>query len=335
MTVAVCTRNRATTLDGCLASVAAQAIDLGTIEILVVDNGSTDRTAAVVGDWQSRIPAVRAVHEDTIGLSVARNTALATARAPIVAFLDDDARATPHWLARLVDAYRDETVVAAGGRVDLEWRSRPPPWMGPELESWYSALDLGPEPRALGEGEYLVGCNLSVRRDAARAVGGFDPGLGRQGDRLRSGEDWQVLDALRAAGGTVRYVPDAVMLHSVAGERTRIRWLLHRAYEQGRTNAVLDGRASAQWGVAVRATASTARELLGDAVRWRTGVSARVALPVVVRRAMGLGYARARARGRPAGAAVPASPRRRRAGPAGAVPRSRRCRPRPGRQRSR
>ena len=148
-----------------------------------------------MGDWQARVPALRAVHEDTIGLSVARNAALATARAPIVAFLDDDARAAPDWLARLVDAYRDETVVAAGGRVDLEWRSRPPRWMGPELESWYSALDLGPEPRALGEGEYLVGCNLSVRRDDARAVGGFDPDLGRQGDRLRSGEDWQVLDS--------------------------------------------------------------------------------------------------------------------------------------------
>ncbi len=292
VTVAVCTRNRAATLDGCLASVATQTLDPGMVEILVVDNGSTDGTAAVVGDWMARIPTVRAVHEDTIGLSVARNAALATARAPIVAFLDDDARATPHWLARLVDAYRGETVVAAGGRVDLDWRSRRPRWMGPELESWYSALDLGPEPRALGEGEYLVGCNLSVRRDEARAVGGFDPDLGRHGDRLRSGEDWQVLDVLRTAGGTVRYVPDAVVHHSVAGERTRIRWLLRRAYEQGRTNAVLDGRDSAQWGVAVRAAASTARDLLGDAVRWRSGVSARVALPVVVRRAMGFGYAR-------------------------------------------
>jgi len=292
VTVAVCTRNRAATLEGCLASVAAQAIDVGTVEVVVVDNGSTDRTTDVVRDWQARLPALRSVYEGTIGLSVARNAALTTARAPIVAFLDDDARAAPNWLARLVDAFRDDIVVAAGGRVDLVWRSRTPRWMSPDLEPWYSALDLGAEPRTLGEDEYLVGCNLSVRRAAALAVGGFDPALGRQGDRLRSGEDWLVLDALRARGGTVRYVPDAVVHHSVGDERARIRWLVHRAYEQGRTNAVLDGHRTPQWAASVRAAVGTTRDVVGDAVRWRRGVSVRAALPVVVRRVTGYGYAR-------------------------------------------
>jgi glycosyltransferase involved in cell wall biosynthesis len=292
VTVAVCTRNRAESLDGCLASVATQSIDPGTVDLVVVDNGSTDRTAAVVRDWQTRVPTLRAVHERSIGLSIARNAALTTALAPVVAFLDDDARATPQWLGRLVDAHRDESVVVAGGRVELVWQSPPPRWMSPALESWYSALDLGPEPRSLGTGEYLVGCNFSVRRDAVRAVGGFDPGLGRHGDRLRSGEDWQLLDALRAPGRTVRYVPDAVVHHVVPDERARVRWLVRRAYEQGRTNAVLDGCAGSQWGVAVRSAARTTRGVLGDAVRWRRGVSMQAALPVIVLRAMGYGYAR-------------------------------------------
>jgi GT2 family glycosyltransferase len=294
VTVAVCTRNRAAVLDGCLASVATQAIDLGTVDVVVVDNGSTDDTAAVARHWQARLPGMRTVRENTVGLSVARNTALATARGPIVAFLDDDARASSHWLARLLEAHADAAVVAAGGRVDLFWPHGPPRWMSRDLEPWFSALDLGPAPRALGTGEYLVGCNLSVRRDAVLAVGGFDPGLGRTGGRLRSGEDWKVLDALRAAGGTVRYVPDALVHHEIADERGRVRWVLHRAYEQGRTDAVLDddGDRARRWGASLRALATTARAVLGDAMRWRTGVPARVALPVVMRRVTGVGYAR-------------------------------------------
>jgi glycosyltransferase involved in cell wall biosynthesis len=232
--VAVVTRNRAPHLDRCLASLAASVPD--DVEVLVVDNGSTDGTAAVVARWQGRMPNLRSLVEPEPGASRARNLALRRAKGDVVAFTDDDNRATPAWLPALLDAYRPG-VVAAGGPVVLEWPGGRPTWVAPSVERWWSGLDLGPERRRLGPDDELFGCNLSVRRELALSLGGFDLRLGRVGRRLRSGDDWDLQRRLHRAGGEVLYVPAATVIHDVLPERRRFRWLLRRAFDQGGSDA--------------------------------------------------------------------------------------------------
>lgn len=238
----VCTRNRAHLLDGCLGSLTAQSLAPEEFEVLVIDNGSIDRTAAVLDHWCERFANVRYEREGVPGLSRARNAGIASAHGDVVAFIDDDARATESWLASLLDAYRSRPgLAAAGGPVTLVWPSPPPAWLGPSMASWYSELDLGPARRLIGRDETLWGTNLSVRREAVAHLGGFRCQLGRVGRRLTSNDDIDLVRRLHQEGGDILYEPAAEVLHHVSADRLTRRWLLRRHYDQGRSDATMEG----------------------------------------------------------------------------------------------
>ena len=84
---------------------------------MVVDNGSSDRTREVV-EQRAGDPRLKYVFEPTIGLSVARNTGARVASAEILAYLDDDAVASPHWLQVLYSAYKNNSKSS-----DRRWQS--------------------------------------------------------------------------------------------------------------------------------------------------------------------------------------------------------------------
>ena len=123
--MAICTHNRAGVLPTVVRSVVHQAD-----EVLVVDNASTDDTAVAVQELITNYPNVRYVTEPTVGLSHARNRALAEAEHEIVVFVDDDAVAEDGFVAAHVAAYEDFRVGATGGRIDLAWpKGRRPRWL--------------------------------------------------------------------------------------------------------------------------------------------------------------------------------------------------------------
>jgi glucosyl-dolichyl phosphate glucuronosyltransferase len=292
LSVVICTRNRRELLGACLQAVAREQRASGEFEVVVVDNGSTDDTAELLAS----APSVITRSEPVVGLSRARNTGLAAATGTVVAFLDDDAQPEPGWADALADApTRFPGATAFGGPVELTWPAPRPAWLGAPLERWYSAIDLGPTPRLLEPHERPVGTNLAVVREAALAVGGFATGL--------SEEDVQLVTRLLAAGGAVGWVPGARVRHLVGAARMHRRWLLRRAWAQGRSDAIverLEGRAdaSAERRDAARAlvggwrhAAETVRDapvrqtaLLADVVR-RTRVVGRAAHGMLADRA--------------------------------------------------
>src|SRR5213593_2398292 len=99
-----------------------------------------------------------------------------------MAFLDDDASATEGWLAAFVGAHaRWPRAGAVGGPTRLALRGAKPSWLSPDLEHWFSGLELGNEPRLLEDSEIPFGTNMSILREAAINVGGFAVELGRRG----------------------------------------------------------------------------------------------------------------------------------------------------------
>src|SRR3954471_4782626 len=101
VTVAIPTYNRADFLRQTLAGIAAQQFPREHFEVLVIDNNSTDHTAAVVAEFANERPAPRYLREEKQGLDHARNRALAEARGEIVVFGDDDILVKPDWLAQM------------------------------------------------------------------------------------------------------------------------------------------------------------------------------------------------------------------------------------------
>ena len=183
VSVVVCAYNAADTIDDCLASLTA--LSYPRVEIIVVNDGSNDATAANARG-HADVRVIDALHS---GLSAARNAGLASARGEIVAYTDADVRVDPDWLTYLVQPLLDREIAGVGGPNVV-----PPddPWMA----QCVSRAPGGPTHVLLDDriAEHVPGCNMAFRRDALLAVSGFNPVF------LRAGDDVDVCWRLQARG---------------------------------------------------------------------------------------------------------------------------------------
>lgn len=234
----ICTHNRDRYLSKAIESLLNQTC--AAFEVIVVDNASTDRTREVVEPYlvDPHIrPRIRYVYEPQVGLSVARNTGAKLAQAEILAYLDDDAIASPEWLQILVDAYAEDPKLAiAGGKVTLLWTDglTAPRWLSAGLAGNLGAYDLGDQVVEIQvPGLTPRGLNYSLRRTFLDQVGGFDLNLGRVGKNLLSNEELHMTNLALQTGWRVAYLPTAIVAHHVAPERVQRRWFLERGWWQG------------------------------------------------------------------------------------------------------
>lgn len=230
----ICTHNRELYLGAAIDSLLQQ--DCDDYEVVVVDNASKDNTRGIV---ESRLPHPRLkyVYEGVTGLSVARNTGASQSRGEILAYLDDDAVASPSWLRTLLQAYQDNQHLAiAGGKVTLIWPpgKSSPPWLSKDLASNLGAYDLGDEVvNITNPGLTPRGLNYSMRRTFLEQVGGFDVNLGRVGKNLLSNEELQMTQLALWKNWQVAYLPEAIVAHNVALERLEPSWFFRRSWWQG------------------------------------------------------------------------------------------------------
>lgn len=149
ITIILCTLNRAAILADTLASFARMRKSARrAASVLLVDNGSTDTTAAVLHDFAAREPGVRLLLEPRRGLSLARNLGLAHVETPLVAFVDDDVDFEDGWLDAVVDSFHQQPEMdALGGRTDPRFPGPRPQWFYDRLFTWYGCSRLGEHSR--------------------------------------------------------------------------------------------------------------------------------------------------------------------------------------------
>ena len=240
----ICTRNRASYLADAIRSIQEQDFPSNAFEIVIVDNGSTDDTRQVVPSFGGMgIPCVY-VSEPVLGLPRARNTGARASRGEILAYIDDDALAERDWLKELAAAYQEvaEKPVIVGGKSELLWEGERPSWITDELLPYLSDnTHLGEVERVLGEGEYPVGVNMSIRREQLQKYGGFDTSLRPYGN-----DEVELCQRLRASGGEVVYVPQARVRHRVSVGRVTIKYFMDRFFRQGAADVVLEQKIKPQ-----------------------------------------------------------------------------------------
>ncbi len=218
--IVVPTRDRASYLDVALLGLAEQARAQGA-DLLVVDDGPSAAVRAVA----ERHGARYAAHDSSRGLNAARNTGLAETSAELVCFVDDDVRVLPGWLAALTDgAVRNPSHGCLTGPVRAVFEGYSPRFCGREGPP-ITFLDLGAVER---DAPHAWGANLAVRRSAVELVGPFDETLALYGDE----QEWEA--RLHAAGGRIRWLPDAALEHRRAGPDARVSSLARAARFRGR-----------------------------------------------------------------------------------------------------
>lgn len=239
VSVVVCTFNRCDMLPLAIDSLCEQTLDAERFDVVVVDNASTDRTREVVEEARVRHPrhAIRYLYEAEPGLGTARNTGLAHVTAPLVAYLDDDAKAAPGWLARALALIErlDDVPLCVGGRITPFYTSPVPSWFSDRYES----RSWGEEPRWLRAPEAFSGSNMIWKTQVLRDAGGFDPSRGVKGTLLSLGEESVVFRSIwdRDPGARFYYDPHLVVAHWVPAAKMTVGYPLRRAFASGRDEA--------------------------------------------------------------------------------------------------
>jgi O-antigen biosynthesis protein len=222
ISVVICAHNAAPTLDECLRHTCA--LEYPGLEILVVDDGSTDSTPEIV----ARYPRVRLVRIDHGGLSVARNAGFEAATKDLVAYLDSDAYPSPEWPYYLALAFDSPDVGGAGGP------NLPPPDETPDAHV-VARSPGGPVQVLVSDdrAEHVPGCNMAFWRLVLSEIGGFDPVYTKAGDDVDA--CWKVLDRDWKIG----FHPAALVWHR---RRQGLRQYLRQQRDYGRSEALVEAR---------------------------------------------------------------------------------------------
>ncbi len=211
VSVVIPTCNRRDLLKDALETLRQQQTD-AVFEVIVADNGGTDRTDEVVAQAAANGLAVRLVVEPRRGVSFARNTATRAALADNVAFMDDDELAAPDWIQTLVDALdAHPDIDFFFGRVRAACQL--PAWATREMLGAVAVVDWGDEVRVVDDGHWMcaLGGNMVCRRKALAKVGGW-------ADYPRS-QDRELTTRLLLGGHKGLYVPGMIVHHRIERER--------------------------------------------------------------------------------------------------------------------
>jgi cellulose synthase/poly-beta-1,6-N-acetylglucosamine synthase-like glycosyltransferase len=192
VSIVVPTYNAEKTIGALLDSLLA--LDYEDFEVIVVNDGSTDGTKAIVETYP-----VTLINQPNRGASAARDVGLRRASKEIVAYVDSDVTVTRDWLVNLVKPFEDPQIAATTGQTIFLRNEK--------CTSWVRSLDI--ERRNAGRQEYTRlanGPNSAFRRDVLLKVGGFNP-------QWYHAEDTEVSYRIWQRGYRIRYVPEAVVHH--------------------------------------------------------------------------------------------------------------------------
>jgi glycosyltransferase involved in cell wall biosynthesis len=212
--VIVAARNAQDEMPALLDGLMLQSIGTDAFELILVDDASTDATAAVTAAYDFA-KVIRA--ERRGGAYVARNLGLEQARADVLVFTDADCVPTPTWLERGLATLEETGADLVGGRIDVPLRDRP---------SIAELIDVGgsfDQQASIAEINAAVTANLFVRRRVFDAIGPFNA-------QLISGGDRELCLRATGAGFKLVYGPDAVISHA---PRVTAKELARKAYRYG------------------------------------------------------------------------------------------------------
>lgn len=220
------------TLPDCLESINQLVYPRDRYEVIVVDNGSVDRTPEI-----ARAHPVKLVTEPRRGVASARNCGVREATGEIIVFTDSDCVVDPHWLEKLTRRFESPRVDACGGRIEA-WHPTS------NVERYIVLRKILNQEKMLESNRpfglpFVVTANAAFRRHVFDKVGYFDEALDV------AGEDADLCWRLRWAGLGLDYEPDAIVYHR---HGKTIGRLFNQSFRYGLGTAALFAKHRARFG---------------------------------------------------------------------------------------
>lgn len=229
------TYNGEATLPAMLAALQSIRPPAGGIEIIAVDNGSTDRSAEILRAAATCLP-LRCLPHPTRGKNRALNAAVGVARGALLVFTDDDVVPDANWLRQLEHAATTMPEYdILGGGIRPHWPRQPDRWILEEvpLGMTYGLTDLQ-LPRGQIYPGLIWGANMLVRRGVFDAGLRFNESVGPAAGQYIMGSETEFNLRASAAGHRCGFEPDAVVSHIIREKQMERSWVLARAYRYGR-----------------------------------------------------------------------------------------------------
>ena len=197
VSVVVPARNAATTIGECLQGLLAQTSPRERHEVIVVDDGSSDQTRQVVGEWR-----VKLVEQEPAGPAAARNRGVQDARGNILLFTDADCVPAPDWIEEMVRPFQDQDVVGVKGAYRTRQGGLLPRFVQCEYEERYERMARSREI------DFIDTYSAGYRREVFVGAGGFDTAYTNA-----SVEDQELSFRLAQQGHRMVFNPQAVVHH--------------------------------------------------------------------------------------------------------------------------
>ncbi|MCB0044843.1 MAG: sugar transferase [Caldilineaceae bacterium] len=188
----------------CLDALAGQNLEPEQYEIIVVDDGSDDDTAAVVEGWVQAHPRYlcRLIRQENAGPAAARNHGAQVARSDLLLFTDGDCAPLPDWIQAMTAAFADPDVIGVKGTYVTEQSKSVPRFVQAEYEDRYDRM------RSLPHIDFIDTYSAGYRRDIFLENGGFDPIF-----TTASVEDQEFSFRLAQKGYALSFAPAARVFH--------------------------------------------------------------------------------------------------------------------------
>jgi glycosyltransferase involved in cell wall biosynthesis len=188
----------------CLESLTNMDFPRDRFEVIVVDNGSTDRTIETAKSFQDRLN-LQVLEKTGVRISALRNLGAREARGSILAFLDADCLAPNGWLERIVSLTSGDSAGVLGAHYLLPESSS---WVGRTWHRYHEA-------EKAGDVSHVPAGDLVMRRDEFLRLNGFD-------ETIQTNEDYELCERVRAAGMTVRAFPQIGVVHLGTAQSLRV-----------------------------------------------------------------------------------------------------------------
>jgi glycosyltransferase involved in cell wall biosynthesis len=223
ISVIIVNYNRPLEVKGAVQSILSQSME--PFEIIIIDDASKSPLRMDLND--SRIKLIR--FDTEVGLSAARNYGISIAKGEYVAFMDDDAIASNHWIEEIQNGITAGGEIL-GGPLRPLFRAKPP--------KWWNEKDLG---YFVGVGnsetQQIWGANMVFKKEVFQKIGVFNPNIGRQKGKLLSLEDANLISRGKKSF-RVLFLPKAEVYHLVRSQRLALGYIIRWSYNHGKSQRI-------------------------------------------------------------------------------------------------